>query len=230
MAGRDRRREESLIERLKTDYGFKTVAAAFGSLLVTVVFALYNGFLGIYHSSLWYGTICAYYILLAVLRGFVIVSEKRAAPLDEKTAVPDKAHMLSSLLLLVLNMSLIVPVSLMVRQQRPVTMTLIPAIAVAAYTTYKITMASVHLKKSRKSVDCLIRLLRTINFIDALVSILVLQNTLIMVNAKEDSAKMLTFTAVTSAVILIAILFLSFSALVSGVVRSKGKECKCLQR
>ena len=91
-------------------------------------------------------------------------------------------------------------------------------------------MASVHLKKSRKSADCLIRLLRTINFIDALVSILVLQNTLIMVNAKEDSAKMLTFTAVTSAVILIAILFLSFSALVSGVVRSKGRECKCLQR
>ena len=41
---------------------------AFGTLLVTVLFALYNGFLGLYHGSIWYGTICLYYLLLAVLR------------------------------------------------------------------------------------------------------------------------------------------------------------------
>ena len=78
------------------------------------------------------------------------------------------------MLLLILNASLIVPITIMVKQQRPVTMTLIPAIAMAAYTTYKITMASVNLKRSKKTADSLVRFLRMISFIDALVSILTL--------------------------------------------------------
>jgi len=48
---------KDFIDRWKNDYDFKTVVTAFGSLAVTVFFALYNGFLGIYYSSLrccWY--------------------------------------------------------------------------------------------------------------------------------------------------------------------------------
>ena len=59
---KDRGKWKRLFSRWKTDYRFKTVAAASVSLFVTVVFALYNGCLGIRHSSLWYGTICIYYL------------------------------------------------------------------------------------------------------------------------------------------------------------------------
>ena len=210
--------------RWKEDYGFKTVVTAFGSLLITVIFALYNGFLGLYHSSLWYGTICAYYIFLTALRGMIIASEKRIGLSAEKEKARNKIYLCSSVLLLVLNLSLFVPVTLMVKQQKPVMMALIPAIAMAAYTTYKITMASVHMKKSRRSMDCLVRLLRRINFIDALVSILVLQNTLIMVNSKGNSGRMLPLTAVTSAVILLGVLFLSAFTLADAAGRIRRRE------
>ncbi len=185
----DRIRWKRYIDRWKADYSFKTVISAFGSLPVTLIFALCNGFLGIYYSSLWYGTICVYYILLTVLRGMVIASEKRTGLSDENEKARNRVYLSSSVLLLVLNLSLFIPVALMVKQQKPVTMTLIPAFAMAAYTTYKIIMASVHLKKSRRSTDCLVRLLRTISFIDALVSILVLQSTLIMVNSAGSRIK-----------------------------------------
>ncbi len=56
-------------------------------------------------------------------------------------------------------------------------------------------------------MDCLVRLLRRINFIDALVSILVLQNTLIMVNSKGNNGNMLPLTAATSAVVLLLSVF-----------------------
>ena len=223
MAGWNKDRGKRLLYRWKTDYDFKTVSAAFGSLLVTVFFALYNGFLGIYHASLWYGTICFYYILLSILRGTVIASEKRIASFDDKQKARNKVYLSSTVLLLALNMSLIMPISLMVRQQKPVSMTLIPAITMAAYTTYKITMASVHLKRSKDSTDCLVGLLRTINFIDALVSILVLQNTLIMVKMRGDGMTMLPLTAATSAAALIAILLVSAFALARGVIRMKQK-------
>ena len=222
MVNRDRWKR--FIGRWREDYGFKTMVTAFGSLLVTVIFALYNGFLGIYHSSLWYGTICVYYILLTALRGIVIASEKRIGLSGEKEKARNKIYLYSSVLLLVLNLSLFVPVTLMVKQQKPVMMTLIPAIAMAAYTTYKITMASVNMKKSRRSMDCLVRFLRRINFIDALVSILVLQNTLIMVNSKGNNAEMLPLTAVTSAVVLLAVLLLSVIAMADAAGRIRRRE------
>ena len=122
---------------------------------------------------------------------------------------------------MLLNLCLVVPVSLMVVQQKPVDMTLIPAIAMAAYTTYKVIMASVNLKRRKRSSDRLVRLLRTISFIDALVSVLTLQNTLIMVNLKSESSEMLTLSAITSAAIMLAVLALSFSAMMNGIKRRK---------
>ena len=202
-------------DRWKSDYAFKTVTSALGSLAVTAVFALYNGFLGIWHASLWHGTICVYYLVLVVLRTIIIAARKSA----DRAAEPERAQarvcLASAALLLFLNLCLVVPVSLMVVLQKPVNMTLIPAIAMAAYTTYKIIMASVNLKRGKESSDRLVRLLRTISFIDALVSVLSLQNTLIMVNSKGDGSEMLTLSAITSAAIMLTVLALSVATLIA---------------
>ena len=58
------------LSRWKAEYDFKTYIAAAGSLASTLFFAFYNGFLGIYHASLWHGTICVYYIILTLLLSF----------------------------------------------------------------------------------------------------------------------------------------------------------------
>ena len=215
---------KQFLDRWKTDYDFKTVTGASGSLAMTVVFALYNGFLGVRHSSLWYGTICVYYIVLTGLRGVIIAARKRLAPADGREDAGNKAYLLAAALLLLLNLSLVIPVTLMVRQQKPVSLTLIPAIAMAAYTTYKVIMASINLKRRNRSADSLIRLLRTIGFIDALVSILVLQNTLIMVNTNGEDGEMLPLTAITSAAVMVTVLLLSAAAIIKGIARAKNRK------
>ena len=43
-----------------------------------------------------------------------------------------------------LDLALILPVSMMVVLDKPVSMELIPAISMAVYTTWKITIASIH--------------------------------------------------------------------------------------
>lgn len=207
--------------RWKSDYDFKTVTASLGSLAVTVIFALYNGFLGVHHASLWHGTICAYYLVLSILRGFIVLSEKKIKGPEGAARARNKIYLISAVLLFILNLSLVVPVSLLVLLQKPVELSLIPAIAMAAYTTYKIVMASVNLKKRKKSENRLVRLLRTINFIDALVSILTLQNTLIMENMHGEGNQMLTLSAVTSAVIMLTVLVLSVAAIRKGIVGLK---------
>ena len=217
-------RVKQFFDRRKTDYDFKTVTAALGSLAVTALFALYNGFLGVSHASLWHGSICVYYLVLVILRTTVIAAGKKAGRKAEPNRALAKVYISSAALLLFLNVCLIVPVSLMVVRQKPVDMTLIPAITMAAYTTYKVVMSSVNLKRRKRSSDRLVRLLRTINFIDALVSVLSLQNTLIMVNMKGDGSKMLTLSAITSAAIMLAVLAISVAAMIKGVVSLKSKE------
>ena len=210
------------INRWKTDYDFKTIVSSFGSLAVTMIFALYNGFLGVYHRSLWHGTICVYYIILILLRGLIIAAEKKISPQIKGGEARNRVYLIASVLLLILNTSLVVPIAIMVKQQKPVDLTLIPAIAMAVYTTYKIIMASINLKRRSRSGNVLVRLLRTINFVDALVSIITLQNTLIMVNAKGQDTKMITLSAFTSGAIWAAVLALSVTALVNGIRRSRG--------
>ena len=217
-------RVKQFFDRWKTDYDFKTVTAALGSLFVTALFALYNGFLGVYHASLWHGSICVYYLVLVGLRTMIIAARKNAERKADLKRAQKKVSIASAALLLFLNLCLVVPVSLMVLRQKPVNMSLIPAIAMAAYTTYKVVMASVNLKRRKRSSNRLVRLLRTISFIDALVSVLSLQNTLIMVNMKDDGSEMLTLTAITSAAIMLTVLVLSVVAMIKGVAGLKSKE------
>ncbi|MBQ6171045.1 MAG: hypothetical protein IJK34_00250 [Clostridia bacterium] len=214
-------RVKQFFDRWKTDYDFKTVTAAIGSLFVTALFALYNGFLGVYHASLWHGSICVYYLVLVIIRGIIISSKSRIDRGCTTERFRKLVYITSAALLLFLNVCLVVPVSLMVVRQKPVDMTLIPAIAMAAYTTYKVVMASVNLKRRKRSSNRLVRLLRTISFIDALVSVLTLQNTLIMVIMNGDGSEMLTLSAITSAAIMLAVLALSVAAMINGIVLKK---------
>ncbi|MCR4923755.1 MAG: hypothetical protein K5931_07075 [Lachnospiraceae bacterium] len=211
-------------EKWKTDYDFKTVIGALKSLMITIIFALYNGFLSIHHSSLWYGAIFVYYIILAILRGLIIVSEKRISGSDKREEQIIKIYIIASVLLLLLNISLIVPVTIMSKFQKPLEMTLVPAIAMAAYTLYKVVMSSIHFKKRNISSDMLVKLIRVINFIDALVSVLVLQNTLIMIKSQGDKTDMLPLTAFTGAVVLLVALAFSLSALWTGIRNLNDKK------
>lgn len=197
-------------DRWKRDYHFKTLVSAAGSFLATTVFAIYNGFLGVWYGAVWNGAICGYYLVLVVLRGSILLSEKRNWKREAADAAECRRRTFfwTSRLLLFLNVVLSVPIALMVLEERTVNIGMIPAITMATYTTYKITMACVNIRRMKRSDNSLVRELRTINLMDALVSILTLQNTLIIVN-EGGIGRMRTFCAVSSAGVFLVIAALS---------------------
>lgn len=191
-----------------------TWASACASTGITALFALYNGYLGIRLSSGWHGSICVLYLLLVAIRSLPLRMEwkNRSQNERERALSRRKTYLYTCRLLILLDFALIAPISLMARMQKPVDMGLIPAIAMAAYTTYKVTMASVQIYRQthRHGGDMLITALRSLHFIDALFSILVLQNTLITVNnGPSVSERMLALVAVSSAAIYMAIVFVT---------------------
>ena len=215
---------KEFVKNWQKDYAFQTAVGAFVSMGFTALFALYNGYLGLSLLSVWHGSIGAFYFLLVAIRGIILYSEQKNMTRSEQQQIihRHRTYLGSCVLLFLLDLALIVPISMMVVMEKPVDMDQISAITMAAYTTYKITMASIHIRRKMKdhTGNILITELRTINFIDALVSILTLQNTLIMVNSSfPDSENMLILTAGTSAVIYIIIVLISVLMLIQGLKR-----------
>lgn len=218
-------RLKRLREKWNKDYRFKTLAGAWFSLCLTVIFATYHGYLGMGASSIWHVSICVYYLLLVSVRGMVLYTEHvtRTEDADTQRLRRQKAFSISSAVLLAMNIALVVPISLMVLMQKPTNLGLIPAIAMAAYTTYKITMAIVNMRRSRV-YHPLIHELRTINLIDAFVSILTLQNTLIMVNSNAGEENgMITLSAISSALIYLVIIMITITLFLKRKTESAGR-------
>ena len=218
----NRRGAARLLRMWREDYVGQTFLSASVSLGVTALFALYHGYLGLYYTSVWHGSIGIFYLLLMVIRGTILLTEKQnqRRPTSAQDRCRRRAFLISSLLLLVMDLALFWPITMMVVLDKPVSMGLTPAIAMAAYTTWKITMASIHMNQQRRRSggNILVAELRTVNFIDALVSILTLQNTLIMVNrAAADENSMLPVSAASSAIIYVVIVFITVRMLRSGL-------------
>jgi len=188
-----------------------------GSFSATVLFALYNGGLGIWYASLWHGSICIYYILLSLLRGILLAAERKARKKEREPAENYRKSVFcaTSGIVLAINAALITPVSLMVLDRRPIQTGLIPAIASAAYTTYRISAAAVKLKRTRGTI--LDRELSMIRLVDALVSVLVLQNTMIMAVEGGISPRMFRLVAISSAGILLLVFAVSATWLKRGL-------------
>ena len=201
-----RKRFKRLIERQRKDYLLKTVTFSTISMLIGFAFALYNGVIGIVCRSLWNGAICVYYFLLAGIRAIIIsLHRKEAAGRHKRDAAHRrKTCFATHMVLILMNISLVVPAAVMVTDGRSYTYGLIPAIAMATYTTYRITMSIIHYRRSRHNANIYVAELRAINVIDSLVAVLTLQNALIVTNGGMTD-EMQTLSAWTSAGILVII-------------------------
>ena len=209
----------------REDYICRTLMSAAVSVGCTALFALYHEYLWLRYGSVWHGSIGVFYLLLVVIRGTVLLTERqnRTRPAAEQNRSRRRTFLISSFLLLALDLALILPISMMAVLSKPVTIGLIPAITMATYTTWKITMASVHIGRQRRrpSGNILVAQLRTVNFIDALVAILTLQNTLIMVTGTAaDEAAMRSLSAVSSGAIYAVIVAIPVCMLLKGLRRT----------
>lgn len=194
----------------RENYIFKTLSSAFISTAIGIAFTIFNGVLGVIYHSVWNISICIYYILLTLIRAIILISQRKGS-----TKLQKKTHSLAKrvcvgthILLFLMDIALIAPIAYMIKGERSYNYGLIPAIAMAAYTTYRITLAIYHMVKSKRTKNILVKELRTIAMQDALVSVLALQNALIIANngSNEESMKTLMICSSTGIWILIVLL------------------------
>ena len=188
------------IDMWKADYQFKTLTTSTLSVLSSLGFTIFNVVLGIVYRSVWNISISVYYVLLAIVRGIVVHSQRKVSAADNQKNQEQykRVYFKTHILMIIMDMCLIAPIAYMVIGERSYEYGIIPAIAMAAYTTYRVIMGIINLVKSQKQENILIKELRTVNLQDSLVAVLTLQNALIIANG-SDMQSMLALTAWTSA-------------------------------
>lgn len=212
---------KELLKKNRECFELRSFLWAGFSLLLTSLYLIYNFLVGVLYHAPWNFSISFYYLSLVILRGFILFSEKRwryeNAPVREGKR--RRLYRRICKMLLLVDFLLIVPISLMVLSQRAVAMDQIAAIALAAYTTYRVTMSVIHFSKSRKGENLSLFALRILDMTDTMVSVLTLQNTMVMVFSNGQS--MLELTAYTSGAIFLALLVFTAVLIRKGAPRKK---------
>ncbi len=177
------------------------------SIFTALLFAVFNLVTGIIKGYVFGTSIAGYYFIVFFVRLYLFIIERKQ--------ITSQKHLVAiSSLMLTFDILLAVPIALMVFQMRTYSLGMIIAIAIASYATYKISSAIYNHAKTRKSDDKLAHIHTSINLIDALVSILLLQNTLIVANAEQYTQTLHVMTMITSGAIYLVIIMLSIFNLI----------------
>lgn len=214
------RKRISWFDKLLNDYNYRTIFNAAWAFIFVFIFSIYNAILGIVYHSVWYISISIYYFLLMIVR-FILVKngyllEKQQVEINIKEKKMAKIYFKSGVYLFLIDLVLIVPITMLVYFQKKVNFPDWIAIGMAAYTFYKLIIAIFNFIKTRKNSHLIIKGLRTINFTDAMVSLLTLENTLILTFSTEKSESLFILGAVLGFVIIVLCFLLAILTIING--------------
>ena len=204
-------REHRLTGKLMQNYGFRTLVFACGSMAMTVAYAVYNGVIALmWFLPVWHGALAGYYILLACMRGGILLYHGKCVKGRKERAetVEIKKYRNSGILLIVLIISLSVAILQMVRADAGFNRPGLMIYVAAAYTFTKVTTAIVNFIKAKKHNDFTVEALRNVNVADAAVSVLALQTSMFFEfggGASTGFANALTGAAVCAVVLALGI-------------------------
>lgn len=198
---------------------YRVVLSATFSFFINLLYALYNGGLGIANQSIWFITMCAYYIILSTLRFSVILCEYK----NSKTASNDMEYFVMKLsggLLVALSLILTGIIYISLAENIATKHETIVMITIATYTFYKITMAVMRAVKQRKYHFLLLTVIRSIGYADVAASVLTLQRSMFASFGELTNTKTHTMNVLTGAAVCLFVFILGLSM----IIKSKKNE------
>ena len=182
-----------LTREMVSNYGVRTVIFAIGSFVISIAYGAYNITLSALNSSLWYGALAAYYILLAIMRGGVLVhhrkklkAQKIGRAVENEKIKQIKKYRNCGILLVIIIAAIALAVAEMIAEDKTFEHAGFLIYASATYTFYKITVAIVNIVRAKRQTDMTVQAIRNINMADALVSMLALQTSLLHAFSDEN--------------------------------------------
>ena len=210
--------------RIVSNFGFRTIVTAIGSFAMSIAYAVFNAVLGISSSSIWFGALAMYYILLAFMRGGLLLyhKNKKDGDTESEELIQAKNYRKCGVLLLILNFALSSAIAQMIFDDKSFSYPGWIIYAFAAYAFTKITMSIVNTFRATREDDMTIKAIRHINLVDAAVSILALQTALLHTfTAETENVSISGFNTATGSVVSLFSIGLSIYMIVKATRKIK---------
>ena len=196
--------KEKINNFIKTIFNKKELIVSISSLFISFLYTIYNIIIGIINSSIFNGIISIYYLLLTVCNSILIYRIYRT----KKSEKPYKiTYIFIYIILFLLTISFIGPAFLLLLNDNIFFLDTIYSIVCALFTTISMTFSIINYVKARKEDNENIKLLRLCNLISSLLSIIILQNILILSNGELNN-DMLILSIFTTCIIILFIIVL----------------------
>ncbi len=176
------------------DASDRTVVSAVVSLIFNLFFAFYYGLLGVLSSSPLFAASFVYFFLLAAMRFAAVIAKRTNRPEHDR-----KNSVMIGIMLMILSIVFSITVIVSMTYQTAVSYGTIPMIAIATFTFSKITAAIVSAVKYRKEPTLSIRSLRAIRYSEIAVSLLTMQQSMLVSFGEANDHASVILNAFTGA-------------------------------
>ena len=178
--------ENKYVKRYFSDVHLRINISLYGALIWNIAFAILQLGLGFYHKSFWFYSMFAYYLMLGIMR-FFLLNHTRKYNTNEESKIEIKKYTICGWLLLFMNLALAVIVLFMVFFGKTFYHHMITTIAMAAYTFFTFTFAIVNLVRYRKYNSPVYSAAKVVSLIAGSVSMLTLETTMLTTFGTEES-------------------------------------------
>lgn len=161
-------------ERFMTDVKFRTHISLYGSLVINLLYVVFNVVSGFIYHTAWFFVLAFYYTILAVMR-FLLVRFVNRIGISENRFKELRRSRLCGYILLLINLSISGAVLMILYQNKGYDYNGILIYVMAAYTFYITTLAIVNLVRYRKLGSPVMSMTKIISMAAALVSMLSLE-------------------------------------------------------
>lgn len=193
------------------------------NFFINVLYAFYNGILGVVNQSIWFIVMCAYYIILSSMRLSAVLCERK----NKNTLSADIEYFvmrLCGILLIVLSMVLAGVIYISLSQNIASKYGEIVMITIATYTFYKITMMIIRAVKQRKNPSPLLSVIRNIGYAEVAASVLTLQRSMLVSFGEMDIADIRLMNIWTGSVVWLFVLLLGMIMIIRGIKKKESND------
>lgn len=169
--------------RYINEFLFRTEISLYASLIINIVFASFNFYVGVTHKSIWFGTIGIYYLILSIIRFSLLYSLKRRSC---DSMLEWKRYKISGILLFSTNVVLSGMVIQMVSYGQGYQYPGYLIYVMAIYVFYNLMISIINVVKYRNYDNPILIAAKILDFSTALVSILSLQTAMFVSFGEGD--------------------------------------------
>lgn len=216
--------ENKYIVKYREDVHLRIKISLVFSFIFNSAYAIFQFFIGLYHGSFWFYSMCAYYLFLAITRFFLMKYTLKFKP-NEQVKEELIWYRRCGWMMLLLNMALSVMVFFMVYWNRTFNHHRITTITLAAYTFISFTIAVINFIKYRKYNSPIFNATKSISLTSASVSIITLEATMLTSFGTDmDPTIRKLFLGLTGGVVSIFVLILAIIIIVKGSKQLNHKD------